>query len=59
MPSWGLMVSEGQAYLAIAPWLSVLPGIAIFLVVAGVQLLSLGATDEGGPDAALSLRPPA
>ena len=40
LPSWGLMVSEGQTYLELDPWLSVLPGIALFMLVAGVQFLS-------------------
>ena len=40
LPSWGLMVSEGQTYLELDPWLSVLPSIALFMLVAGVQILS-------------------
>ena len=38
MPSWGLMVSEGQTYLELDPWLSLLPSIALFMLVAGVQI---------------------
>jgi peptide/nickel transport system permease protein len=47
LPSWGLMISEGQNYLEIDPWLSVLPGIAIFMLVTGVQFISQRFTAEG------------
>ena len=46
LPSWGLMISEGQNYLEIDPWLSILPGIALFMLVAGVQFLSQAFTPE-------------
>jgi peptide/nickel transport system permease protein len=46
LPSWGLMVSEGQTYLELDPWLSVLPSIALFMLVAGVQILSQSFTAE-------------
>lgn len=32
-PEWGLMLNEGRAYMASAPWLMIFPGLAIFLVV--------------------------
>jgi peptide/nickel transport system permease protein len=47
LPSWGLMISEGQSYLELDPWMSVLPGIALFMLVAGVQFLSRSLTSEG------------
>jgi len=46
LPSWGLMVAEGQSYLALAPALSVLPSIGLFLLVAGLQFLSQAYTAE-------------
>lgn len=46
LPSWGLMVSEGQTYLELNPWLSVLPSIALFMLVAGVQIYSQSFTSE-------------
>jgi peptide/nickel transport system permease protein len=46
LPSWGLMVSEGQTYLELDPWLSVLPSIALFMLVAGVQIYSQSFTAE-------------
>jgi peptide/nickel transport system permease protein len=47
LPSWGLMISEGQSYLEIDPWLSVIPGLALFMLVAGVQFLTQSLTTEG------------
>lgn len=46
LPSWGMMVSEGQNYLALAPHLAVLPSIALFVLVAGFQFLSQAFTRE-------------
>ncbi|MBO1080703.1 ABC transporter permease [Roseomonas haemaphysalidis] len=46
LPSWGMMVAEGQSYLALAPMLSVLPSIALFCLVAGTQFLSQAFTSE-------------
>ena len=47
LPSWGMMVSEGQSYLALAPYLVILPSIALFIMVAGLQFLSQSLTSEG------------
>ena len=49
LPSWGLMVSEGQNYLALAPSLAILPSIALFVLVAGLQILSQAFTSENDP----------
>ncbi len=38
-PSWGSMLRTGQQYLSVAPWLSMFPGLAIFLVVLAFNLL--------------------
>lgn len=46
-PSWGGMIFEGQKLLRIDPWLSVVPGVAMFLVVAGTQFFSQKFTAEG------------
>ena len=54
LPSWGLMISEGQSYLELNPWLSVLPGTALFMLIAGVQFLSQAFTSEGAEDRRLS-----
>ena len=38
-PEWGLMLSEGRAYMSSAPWLMLFPGIAIFIVVVIFNML--------------------
>src|ERR1019366_1911929 len=40
LPSWGVMINDGQNNLQLDPWLAFLPGVAIFLLVAGVQFIS-------------------
>ncbi|SDT33067.1 ABC transporter permease [Microterricola viridarii] len=46
-PTWGGLILEGQKTLRIDPWPAVLPGLAIFLVVVGIQFLSQKFTAEG------------
>lgn len=50
LPSWGTMISEGQGYLEVDPWIALLPGIGIFMLVTGVQFLSQAFTSEGKHD---------
>ena len=53
LPAWGSMISEGQPFLRSFPWLMILPGLAIFMVVAGVSFLTQSFTAEqraGGVD---------
>lgn len=38
-PSWGAMISEGRAYILEEWWISGFPGLAILLLVLGVNLL--------------------
>lgn len=40
--SWGRMLNDGQAYMAIAWWVSTLPGLAIVFTVLGVNFLGDG-----------------
>jgi len=44
-PTWGRMLWESQTYLATAPWLAILPGLAIALTVLGFNLLGDGLRD--------------
>ncbi len=39
MAEWGLMLSEGRAYMQNAPWMMVFPGLAILIVVVIFNLL--------------------
>lgn len=44
-PTWGRMLADAQTYLALAPWLAILPGLAIALTVLGFNLLGDGLRD--------------
>ena len=44
-PSWGQMLSEGQGFITTAPWLVLLPGTMITLLVLGFNLLGDGLSD--------------
>lgn len=48
-PSWGSMLSVAKNFLTQAPWMSVWPGVAIFLVVFGFNLLGDGLRDALDP----------
>ena len=45
IPTWGSMLSEGRSYMYRAPWLTIFPGIAIFVTVFGINLLGDGLRD--------------
>jgi len=51
-PDWGAMVSEGQVSIWTAPWISLFPGLAVFLTVVGVNLLGDALRDVLDPRAA-------
>lgn len=48
-PEWGLAVAESRQYLPDAWWLATVPGVAIFLVVFGFNLLGDGLRDVVDP----------
>jgi peptide/nickel transport system permease protein len=39
-PEWGLLVAEGRDYVAVHPWASILPGIALAVVVIATHRIS-------------------
>ncbi len=45
IPTWGSMLSEGRSYMNRAPWLTIFPGLAIFITVFGINLLGDGLRD--------------
>lgn len=45
VPTWGSMLSEGRSYMYRAPWLTIFPGMAIFITVLGINLLGDGLRD--------------
>ena len=44
-PSWGSMLSDARDQISTAPWISIFPGLAIFLTVLGLNLLGDGLRD--------------
>ena len=41
-PSLGLMLSDAQAYLQIAPWAAIFPGLMIVVIILGFSMISEG-----------------
>lgn len=50
LPSWGLMISEAKEYMFFTPWVILVPGIALFVLVFGVNLLGDALRDMLGTD---------
>src|SRR5262245_18905496 len=50
LPSWGLMIAEGRQYLLFEPWVIVIPGIALSVLVLSVNMLGDGIRDLAAPE---------
>jgi peptide/nickel transport system permease protein len=48
-PDWGALLADGHAYFLTAWWIATFPGLAIFLVVVGFNLLGDALRDEYDP----------
>ena len=48
LPSWGLMIAEAKDYMYFSPWVILVPGIALFVLVLGINLLGDGLRDRLG-----------
>ena len=48
-PEWGAMLSNGRNYVLIAPHLVIFPGLAILLLVLGLNLLQEGLREALDP----------
>jgi len=48
-PSWGLLIAEGKEAIFFQPWLIILPGIALFLLVISINMLGDGLRDITDP----------
>jgi peptide/nickel transport system permease protein len=52
LPSWGLMISEAKDYMFFSPWVIMVPGVSLFVLVLGINFLGdalrdmLGASRE-------------
>src|SRR5258707_15262627 len=56
-PSWGSMLNAAQRFLTNAPWMSIWPGLAIFLVVVSLNLVGDGLRDALDPKSRCAARP--
>ena len=56
LPSWGLMIAEGKDYMFFSPWVIMIPGVALFVLVLGINLLGDGLRDLLGARAACDER---
>lgn len=48
-PTWGNIIADGRTYLFSAPWITLFPGIAIFLTVLSLNLVGDGLRDQLDP----------
>jgi peptide/nickel transport system permease protein len=48
IPEWGLMIAEGQNFIATGWWMTFFPGLAIVLLATGFSLLADGAAEYFG-----------
>lgn len=42
LPSWGLMIAEGKDYMFFSSWVIMIPGIALFVLILGINLVGDG-----------------
>ena len=56
IPSWGNMMAEGRLYFQIAPWIVLVPGLALALTVLAVNILGDGLRDTLDPRIAKRMR---
>ena len=50
-PSWGTLIADGQSRIVTAPWLAIIPGIAIVLTVLSLNVFGDGLRDALDPRA--------
>ena len=50
-PSWGTLIADGQQLIITAPWLAIIPGIAIVLTVLALNIFGDGLRDALDPRA--------
>lgn len=48
LPSWGLMIAEAKDYMYFSPWVIMVPGVSLFVLVLGINLLGDGLRDRLG-----------
>jgi len=49
-PSWGLLIAEGRNSMFFRPWLVVVPGLVLFMLVIAINLMGDGLRDVTAPE---------
>jgi len=49
-PSWGLMIAEARQFLLFDPWLIMIPGAALFMLVISINFVGDGLRDVAAPE---------
>jgi peptide/nickel transport system permease protein len=50
LPAWGAMIADGKQYMFFSPWVITIPGVALFMLVLGINLLGDGVRDLTAPE---------
>ncbi len=50
LPSWGLMISEGKEFMLFSPWIIMIPGVVLSLLVLSINLMGDGIRDITAPE---------
>jgi peptide/nickel transport system permease protein len=50
LPSWGLMIAGAKDYMFFKPWVIEIPGLALLVLVLGINLLGDGLRDALGAE---------
>jgi peptide/nickel transport system permease protein len=50
LPDWGAMIADGKQYMFFSPWVITIPGVALFMLVLGINLLGDGVRDLTAPE---------
>ena len=50
LPDWGAMIADGKQYMFFSPWVITIPGVALFVLVLGINLLGDGVRDLTAPE---------
>lgn len=48
-PDWGLMISEGRAFISFAPWISGVPGAALAILLIALSVVGDGVREQFDP----------
>lgn len=50
MPSWGLMIAEARDYMFFSPWMIVIPGVVLSMMLLSINMMGDGVRDITAPE---------